>query len=822
MSQSQSVGGPISRAEVISRARFWFNKGIQYDQSATAPDPQGRRYRTDCSGYVSMALNLDNSDTSATLPRDGIKISRADLKAGDFLTDPGEHAFLFDSWDSDHVHFWYYTFGGKVVHHDHTSINAGEFDSHPSSEYTAYRYRNIVDDAPPPPAAYPVRQGGQAVLTPTERQTFQIRPDGNLYVSGQTTPGTPFCGWVPLSTAGNLTGRPWALINPTGGTSVYARRADGHIVITSQNGAGASFSGWADLGGSAAGDPSAIMTADGIMKVFAVGPDGNLYFSGQSAPGSAFSPWGKLTNGVALTGRPWAMVNAGGGAEVFARTSGGTVTAIGASHEGDGIGGQADLGRPAAALTGDPTAVMTADGVMKVFDTAADGKLYFSGQSAAGSAFSPWYPLAPGTVVTGSPWATVNAGGGAEVAVRTTAGPVALVAAVREGGGIDSVALLASGATFAGDPHIVLDTDGTMKVFAPTLDSNTYVTAQSSPGSAFGPWAPVVALTTGHGGSTVLAPTGLQSFQIHGDGNVYLNGQPLEGAGTFTGRPWALVNATGGTSVFARDRTGHVRINSQSSAGAPFSGWADLGGSVAGDPTAVLTADGIMKVFAVDTDGNLSLSGQSFAGSSFVPWGPLDLGGTLVAGRPCALVNAGGGVSVYARTADGGVVGIGAAYEGAGINSWARIADGGLAVTGDPAVVITADGIMKIFVIAADGNLYLNGQSFAGSSFGQWGPLGLGTSVVGSPATTVNAAGGAEIAARTTTGAVVLIGAAYEGAGIDGPAQLNSGPTLTGDPEILTGHDATMSVVCTDGAGVVYVNSQTGPGSAFGDWKRLS
>jgi hypothetical protein len=78
------------------------------------------------------------------------------------------------------------------------------------------------------------------------------------------------------------------------------------------------------------------------------------------------------------------------------------------------------------------------------------------------------------------------------------------------------------------------------------------------------------------------------------------------------------------------------------------------------------------------------------------------------------------------------------------------------------------------------------------------------------------------LSAHTTDGAVVGIDAAYEGVGIDGPARLNTGPTLTGDPEVLTHHDATVSVISTDNTGATYINSQTTPGSAFGTWKRLS
>ena len=65
---ASQVGGAISRDEVIERAQFWVDWRVPYSQSSWYPDPQGRHYRQDCSGMVSMAWHLSTSLATWTLP----------------------------------------------------------------------------------------------------------------------------------------------------------------------------------------------------------------------------------------------------------------------------------------------------------------------------------------------------------------------------------------------------------------------------------------------------------------------------------------------------------------------------------------------------------------------------------------------------------------------------------------------------------------------------------------------------------------------------------------------------------------------------------
>ena len=89
---------PISRADVIDRAWNWTNRNIQYGQTGTATGPDGvHSWRRDCSGFVSMALKLGPTGigcpntTALAGSTYGASIARANMKAGDYLVDAGDH-----------------------------------------------------------------------------------------------------------------------------------------------------------------------------------------------------------------------------------------------------------------------------------------------------------------------------------------------------------------------------------------------------------------------------------------------------------------------------------------------------------------------------------------------------------------------------------------------------------------------------------------------------------------------------------------------------------------------------------------------------------
>ncbi|MEJ2853700.1 MULTISPECIES: hypothetical protein [unclassified Saccharothrix] len=85
-----------SRAETQSRSQSWLDERVPYNQNACHRNAFGD-YRTDCSGYVSMAWGLTHSRTTTTLREVATEIPRADLLPGDALAN-ANHAALFVGW----------------------------------------------------------------------------------------------------------------------------------------------------------------------------------------------------------------------------------------------------------------------------------------------------------------------------------------------------------------------------------------------------------------------------------------------------------------------------------------------------------------------------------------------------------------------------------------------------------------------------------------------------------------------------------------------------------------------------------------------------
>ncbi|MEO3748986.1 hypothetical protein ABGB05_36780, partial [Plantactinospora sp. B5E13] len=142
----------MSRADAITRARSWLSVGgVPYSQSRCYQNSYGD-YRTDCSGFVSMAWGLGGSGSSfwtGNLDTRSHTIPRSDLKPGDALLrhtgDPSEnHVALFVRWgNSAHTEpvVIEQTGSRDTIERTWSASNAGL--------YTPVRYDNIVDDVVP-------------------------------------------------------------------------------------------------------------------------------------------------------------------------------------------------------------------------------------------------------------------------------------------------------------------------------------------------------------------------------------------------------------------------------------------------------------------------------------------------------------------------------------------------------------------------------------------------------------------------------------------------------------------------------------------------
>jgi hypothetical protein len=147
-------------AAAMARADTWYRQSLDYSQDqcyrpGTGYSPAdwstlgGCRlpsYRTDCSGFVSMAWNLPHSYAT---PRPGPgktlgdltdPIGKDQLSKGDALVAPGKHVRLFEKWlNPEHTRYRAYDFGSTPVkHQDYDWAATGDYT------YTPVRYSDAT------------------------------------------------------------------------------------------------------------------------------------------------------------------------------------------------------------------------------------------------------------------------------------------------------------------------------------------------------------------------------------------------------------------------------------------------------------------------------------------------------------------------------------------------------------------------------------------------------------------------------------------------------------------------------------------------------
>ncbi|BAJ29677.1 MULTISPECIES: hypothetical protein [Kitasatospora] len=383
---ASSVDGQITRGEVIQRAQYWYGKTIAYNQGATYPDSSGRAYRTDCSGYVSMAWHLGASPSTQGLPGYATEIPRSQLKAGDILNSFYDHVILFEKWDdAAHTTFSYYSFGSTPVkHRTGISINAATFDSHPNGDYKAYRYNKIVDDAVSD--SWGVTQSITVAATGTTARLNLIGSDGALYSTDGDYAGA---GWTNVW--GRLDGS--ALKGLTSVTAnnvvhVFALGSNGRVYGKDADYTTGQWSAWAEVPGGAAGATSLSAAMVGnTVHLQIVGADGALYNTdGDYAGGGWTGRWDRLDSS-GLKGLT--SVSSGNVVHVFALGSNGEVYGKDADYgTGQWSGWSAVPGGAAGARS--LTAAMTGNTVHLQI-VGADGALYTTdGNYSTGNWNATW------------------------------------------------------------------------------------------------------------------------------------------------------------------------------------------------------------------------------------------------------------------------------------------------------------------------------------------------------------------------------------------------------------------------------------------------
>ena len=167
MWEPSTMGNPISRDDVIARAKTW--AGTPYSQAVRKGG-----YRTDCSGFVSMALNVNANDAGGFVTQNIAQIgerlgSYNELKPGDFMNwdnpNPNQdgHVVIFDHWIG--------AVGGDLMVYEQAGDTGwvNRKFGYDRGSYLPYRYKRIVDSSAP---AVP------------DAELFATYPDGRLY---QTT-----------------------------------------------------------------------------------------------------------------------------------------------------------------------------------------------------------------------------------------------------------------------------------------------------------------------------------------------------------------------------------------------------------------------------------------------------------------------------------------------------------------------------------------------------------------------------------------------------------------------------------------------------------
>lgn len=102
-----AISGPaeayaVTRDGIINRAQRWVDLQIPYSQTA-----RFEGYRTDCSGFVSMAWGLPTPGrTTRDLAAVSTTITREQLQPGDIMLRPGVHVAIFAGWHNAERTHW--------------------------------------------------------------------------------------------------------------------------------------------------------------------------------------------------------------------------------------------------------------------------------------------------------------------------------------------------------------------------------------------------------------------------------------------------------------------------------------------------------------------------------------------------------------------------------------------------------------------------------------------------------------------------------------------------------------------------------------------
>ena len=395
---ASDIGGMITSPEAMARADYWYQQQIPYSQGGQAWDlGHTMQYRTDCGGFADMALHLgDDPNTSGIPGYNGgggsyyVRIGAAnhsltpnDVQPGDVFDDTSDgHAFLFEGWDWDGVHFSYYNFGGgssgvaPPEHHVGETFAQQDVGYEPLTNYVIYRYHNLVN------LGYNALAPAVAVTAGGHAYAFWQGTNGDLYEADGTASGS-LGGPVHRGEMGTLGSAPTAGVDSSGATYVYWRGSGPNHNLQEAYWDGNSWVGPIDRGmGPLGSAPSVAVTSNGHAYVFWTGTNGDLYEADGPANGKLTGPVHRGEMGT-LGSAPTAGVDSNGATYVYWRGSGPNHNLQEAYWDGNNWTGPVNQGM--GPLGSAPSVAVTSNGHAYVFWTGTNGDLYEAGGPGNGS-----------------------------------------------------------------------------------------------------------------------------------------------------------------------------------------------------------------------------------------------------------------------------------------------------------------------------------------------------------------------------------------------------------------------------------------------------
>ncbi|MBB5121762.1 hypothetical protein FHS36_005231 [Streptomyces eurocidicus] len=136
----------VTRAQILARAQRWVDADVPYNMNG-----YHEGYRTDCSGFISMAWALPGNHWTGDLDEYGVRITKDQLRPGDMLlfhnaSDPqrGSHVVLFAGWaNAERTRYVAMEENGRLGTVKRT-IPYAYVSNSPS--YIPYRYKNLQED----------------------------------------------------------------------------------------------------------------------------------------------------------------------------------------------------------------------------------------------------------------------------------------------------------------------------------------------------------------------------------------------------------------------------------------------------------------------------------------------------------------------------------------------------------------------------------------------------------------------------------------------------------------------------------------------------